>query len=356
MATITPAKVFSVNDSDATISGSNFSVSPTIGSTTTANVGYSGSFIPTVWSAKLNAKFYAASTFAAITNTDWQGEISGMGDKVIINTAPDITISDYVIGTELTYQAPDPVAVELLIDRGKAFAFTVSDVFAMQSKIPMLDTFSGDAAEQMKVAIDADCLNRIADGIEDIIRAGSGTGYLNGGATAGVKSQAYNLGTAQAPVTLTGANVLQKILEMASVLDEANVPESDRWLVIDPLTRTLLLQSNLSMVQFTGDPTSPVRNGMIGKIDRFTVYVSNQVPRTTAVDKDFFGGALALTPDAAVRRAILAGHRSAVAFASQMTKTETLRNPKDFGDLVRGLQVYGVKVVKPDALCILEAV
>lgn len=353
MATNTPAKVYPSNDSNASITGSNFSVSPSYNGSTVADVGYSGSFIPTVWSAKLNAKFYAASTFAAITNTDWQGDISGMGDKVVINTAPDITISNYTIGTELTYQAPDPVAVELLIDKGKAFAFTVSDVFALQSKLPMMETFSADAGEQMKVAVDADCLANIADQMEDIIRAGSGEGSANGGAAAGVRSGAFNLGAYNAPVTLTGANILQKILEMASVLDEANVPESDRWLVIDPLTRTLLLQSNLSMVQFTGDPSSPVRNGLIGKIDRFTVYVSNQLPRATASAKDFFGGALT---NAVVRRAIMAGHRSAVAFASQMTKTETLRNPKDFGDLVRGLQVYGLKVVKPSAMCLLEAV
>lgn len=353
MATNTPAVVYPVNTSSATITGSDFAVSPWLNGSQTANVGYSGTFIPTVWSAKLNAKFYAASTFAAITNTDWQGDISNMGDKVVINTAPDISITDYTIGTELTYQAPEPVAVELQIDKGKVFAFAVSDVFAYQSKISMMETFSADAGEQMKVAIDADCLNAMADEMEDIVRGGTATGYKNGGATAGAKSGAFNLGTYLVPVQLTGANVLQKILEMASVLDEANVPESDRWLVIDPLTRTLLLQSNLSMVQFTGDPSSPVRNGMIGRIDRFTVYVSNQTPRTTAAAKDFFGGTLS---SAVVRRAILAGHKSAMAFASQMTKTETLRNPKDFGDLVRGLQVYGRKLVKPDAMCILEAV
>jgi hypothetical protein len=145
--------------------------------------------------------------------------------------------------------------------------------------------------------------------------------------------------------------VLQKILEMASVLDEQNVPETDRWLVIDPLTRTLLLQSNLAQAQFMGDSTSPVRNGMIGKIDRFTVYVSNQLP-TAAAGQDFSGNAQG---GALKRRAIIAGHRSAICFAAQMTKTETLRNPNDFGDLVRGLQVYGFKVVKPESLSLLLA-
>ena len=80
---------------------------------------YSGTFIPTLWSAKLNAKFYTASTFADICNHDWEGEISGLGDKVVINNIPDMTISDYVVGTNLTYETPTPNTVELQIDRAK---------------------------------------------------------------------------------------------------------------------------------------------------------------------------------------------------------------------------------------------
>jgi hypothetical protein len=305
------------------------------------NPAYSGTFIPAIWSAKLNAKFYAASVYAAIANTDWQGDISGLGDKVIINNIPTITISDYVVGQNLNYQVPTPNTIELVIDKAKAFAFTVSDVLEYQAKPNLMDTFSNDASEQMRVAIDAMVMKYT-------FNQGASA---NMGATAGVRSGGFNMGTDSAPVALTGANVLQKILEMASILDEQNVPETDRWLVIDPLTRTLLLQSNLAQAQFMGDATSPVRNGMIGKIDRFTVYVSNQLP-TAAAGQDFFG---ATQGGALKRRAIIAGHKTAICFASQMTKTETLRNPNDFGDLVRGLQVFGFKVVKPESLVLLLA-
>lgn len=302
---------------------------------------YSGTFIPAIWSAKMNAKFYAASVYAAIANTDWQGEISGLGDKVIVNNIPTIAVSDYTIGQNLNYQVPTPNTVELLIDKAKSFAFAVHDVLEYQSKPNLMDTFSNDASEQMRVAIDAQVLLRTFD-------QGAAA---NKGATAGVRSGAFDMGTDSAPITLTGSNVLQKILEMASILDEQNVPETGRWLVIDPLTRTLLMQSNLAQAQFMGDATSPVRNGLIGKIDRFDIYVSNQLPQAAA-GQDFLGAAQG---GAAKRRAIIAGHKTGLTFASQMTKTETLRNPNDFGDLVRGLQVYGFKVIKPESMALLLA-
>lgn len=309
---------------------------------------YSGTFIPAVWSAKLNAKFYAASVYGDIANTDWQGEISGMGDKVGINTAPTITVANYSAGTTLSYQAPTPDYLELQIDKGKYFAFHINDVLEYQAKPSLLDTFSADAAEQMRIAIDSNV----------VYNTFNGGAAANKGTTAGAKSSLYNLGTDAAPVTLTPANVLQKILEMASVLDEQNVPDSDRWLVIDPYTRSLLMQSNIAQAQFTGDGVSAVRNGKIGSIDRFTVYVSNQLPKmnaggTTWVSGDGSETSITGVTHASKRRSIIAGHKSAITFASQITKMETVRNPNDFGDYIRSLNVYGFKVVKPESLSVM---
>lgn len=315
------------------------------------NPSYSGSFIPAVWSAKLNAKFYAASVYGDIANTDWQGEISGMGDKVLINTAPTISIDDYEVGGTLTYQVPTPDVQELLIDRGKSFSFQINDVLAYQSKPELLDMFSADAAEQMRVAVDSNVLYNTFGG-----------GHArNKGATAGAKSGGYNLGTDATPIVLTASNVVQKVLEMASVLDEQNVPDGDRYLVIDPATRALLFQSDLAKAYITGDGTSPIRNGKVGTIDRFTVYVTNQMPRGTAgsgtawVSGDGRENSITSTGTVAKRRAIIAGHKSAITFASQVTKMETLRNPNDFGDYIRSLNVYGFKVVKPESLALMVA-
>jgi hypothetical protein len=324
-------------------------VFPVSGSFAT-NPPYSGNFIPAVWSAKLNAKFYAASVYGEIANTNWQGDISGMGDKVIIHTAPTLTVSNYTVGTNLTYAVPTPDVQEMVIDKGKYFAFQIADVLEYQSKPNLLDMFSTDAAEQMRIAIDSQVLYNTF----------SGGAAANKGATAGAKSSSYNLGTDDAPITLSAANVLQKILEMSSVLDEQNVPESDRWLLIDPLTRSLLLQSNLAQAQFMGDATSPVRNGKIGTIDRFTVYVTNQLPKAIlATNSPWLSGdgsenSITSTGDVK-RRAIVAGHKSAITFASQITKMETVRNPNDFGDFIRSLNVYGFKVVKPESLALLVA-
>ena len=329
MTTVTAAATFPV--------GSPFNTSP----------AYSGTFIPVVWSSKMNAKFYAASTFADVCNTNWQGDISGMGDKVIINTPPSITVSNYTAGSTLSYQAPTPDTLELVIDKGKYFAFQVNDVLAYQAQPNLIDTFSTDAAQQMRVAIDSNSWYNTFTG-------GSSS---NKGATAGAKSASFNMGTDTAPVTLTTSNVLQKILEMASILDEQNIPESDRWLVLDPYTRSLLMQSNLAQAQFMGDSTSMVRNGLIGAIDRFKVYVTNQLPKAIAGSNTPWlsgdGSENSITSISGLkRRAIIAGHKSALTFASQITKMETIRNPNDFGDYIRSLNVYGFKVVKPEALAL----
>ena len=329
MSTITPAVTFPV--------AAPFNTTP----------AYSGTFIPAVWSAKMNAKFYAASTFADVANTDWEGEVSGMGDKVIIHTAPTIVVSNYVAGAGLTYAAPTPNTQELVIDKGKSFAFQVNDVLAFQSQPNLIDMFSADAAEQMRTAIDSNCWYNTF----------SGASAANKGATAGAKSGSYNMGTDVAPVTLTAVNVLAQVLQMASVLDEQNTPESDRYLVIDPYTRSLLFQSELAKVDMTGDASSPVRNGMIGTIDRFRVYVSNHLPRAvTGTATPWLSGDGSENAITSVsnlkRRVLIAGHRSALTFASQITKMETIRNPNDFGDYIRSLNVYGFKVVKPESLVV----
>lgn len=310
-------------------------------------VNYSGKFIPTLWSSKLNAKFYASTVFGEIANTDWEGEIKSLGDKVVINNIPTISISTYTIGSGLTYEVPTPDTLEMQIDKAKYFAFQVNDVIVHQSQPKMMDMFSNDAGQQMKISIDSNVLYNTFQSAN----------ASNSGATAGAKSGSYDLGTDAAPITLTAANVLSLLTSLASVLDEQNVPETDRFLLIDPATRQMLMQSNLAMANFMGDSSSMVRNGKIGAIDRFTTYVTNQLPKAAASTEAYTSGdgteaTITLTGTAAAvkRRILVAGHKSAISFASQMTKMETVRNPSDFGDYVRGLNVYGFKVVKDTAL------
>ena len=332
MATITPAATYPINSGGFNSPGGQVAYSGT---------AYSGTFIPALWSGKLAQKFYAATVFGEIANTDWQGDITGMGDTVIINTIPTITINNYSIGQNLAYEVPAPSTVSLTINKGKYFGVNVNNVLELQAKPKLMDVFTNDAAMQMKIAIDQDVLAGTFDQGD----------AANKGATAGDRSGSYNLGTDAAPITLAANNILEKITALSSVLDEQDVPETDRWLVITPVERQILMQSNLAQAQFMGDPSSILRNGKIGMIDRFTVYVSNLVPRG-AVDKDWTGGN---DVGAKKRHAIMAGHKSAITFASQIAKVESLQNPNDFGTLIRGLNVYGFKVVQPEALALLVA-
>jgi hypothetical protein len=326
MATITPAETFPITNASA------FDIDPAF---------YSGEFIPAIWSGKLNAKFFAASTFAAVANTNWEGEFSSKGDKVIIQNPPSITINPYKAGATLNYEVPAPDSVELAIDQGYYFAFQLNDVLSHQADYNLMDMFSDDAGQQLKVSIDTNSWLATFD-------QGAAA---NKGATAGVVSGSYDLGTDAAPIALDAENILQKILAMASVLDEQNVPEEGRWLVLTPRERFLLMQSNIAQAYYTGDASSPLRNGKLGMIDRFDLYVSNLLP-TANSGEDYAGETQG---GAAARHAICAGHTSALTFANSISRTETLRNQNDFGDLVRGLDVFGRKCVKPEALVLLQA-
>ena len=286
-----------------------------------------------------------------IANTTWEGELKNQGDTVRIRLAPSISISDYEVGSNLSYEVPTPIYTDLQVNKGKYFGVQVSDVLGYQSDIDLMNMFTDDAAKQLKIAIENEVF------FNSFVTEGPAT--ANEGATAGQISAAYNLGTDTAPIDQSSAaNVLNAILRMSSVLDEQNVPETGRWLIISPYDRHLLMQSNIAQAYFTGDPESTIRSGKIGMLDRFTVYVSNLLPRGAAgkalvsgLTDTATGGAVS---NAKARRTMIAGTKDAVAFAMTVNKTEPLRNQTDFGDIVRGLAVYGRKVVKPEALVVAQ--
>jgi hypothetical protein len=215
----------------------------------------------------------------------------------------------------------------------------------------LMNMFTEDAAKQLKISIENEVF------FNSFVTEGPAA--ANEGATAGAISAAYNLGTDTAPIDqATPENVLKAILRMSTVLDEQNVPEDGRWLVISPYDRHLLMQSNIAQAYFTGDSQSTIRSGKIGMLDRFTVYVSNLLPKGAAgkalvagLTDPATGGAVA---SAKARRLMVAGTKAATSFAMTVNKTEPLRNQTDFGDIVRGLAVYGRKVVKPEAMVIAQ--
>jgi len=304
----------------------------------TREVGYTdlsssstGKFIPEIWAGKLIEKFYDATVFGEIANTDYEGEISNMGDNVVIRTTPSIVINDYKIGQTLDYEEPDNPSVELPINKGKYFAFRVDKVDEYQADIDIMDDWAGDAGEQMKISVDVDLLAGVYPDV----------GALNKGLTAGRKSASYNLGTTGTPVSLTKDNILDYIVDLGSVMDEQNIPETGRWLVMPAWACGMIKKSDIKDASLSGDATSIIRNGRVGMVDRFMIYMSNNLAVVT-------DGSDQVTN-------ILAGHKSGLTFAAQMTSMETLPNPNSFGNLVRGLNVYGYKVTEGNYLCLLYA-
>lgn len=266
-------------------------------------------FIPEVFSKLLQAKFYSKSILPEISNTDYEGEISGQGDKVTVRTVPAVTINDY--SGSITTQELTTAKVEMNIDKAKYYSFKVDDVLSAQADINMLEAASTDASEGMRIAVETDVLSSAVTGATTI----------------------------GAQTTITSSNILEEILTLSKTLDELNIPEEGRFIVLSPEFISMLKQSELRQAYLTGDATSPLRNGLCGMVDRFKVFQSNMVYTPAA------GGDAGYTH-------VLAGHPKALSFASQFTNTETVRMESTFGDQVRGLKVYGSKVIVPNALCV----
>lgn len=291
------------------------------------SVSYSGTFIPEIWSKKLIEKFYASTVLTAISNTNYEGEIRSQGDKVKIRTIPTLNINDYKSGDNLINQRPTSSNVELLIDKGKYWSAIVDDVQDVQSDIGLMNMWAQDAAEQMKIAIDTDVLGSIYADAD----------AANKGDTAGAISGNLALGTTASAEQVNKDTILTYIMRLAQCLDEQNRPETGRFLVLPYWATTLLKLSDIKDASLTNDGTSPLRNGRVGMIDRFTVYQSNNLPWVTDTNKCWY---------------VYAGVKNALTFASQLTKTESLRAESTFGSIMRGLHVYGYKVIDPKSLVV----
>ena len=289
-------------------------------------VSYSGTFIPEIWSKKLIEKFYDATVLSAISNTDYEGEIRGQGDKVKIRTIPSLAINDYKSGQTLVNQRPESNIVELLIDQGKYWSAIIDDVQEVQADIGQMNMWAQDASEQMKISVDSQVLGGIAADVS----------AENKGTTAGRISGNINLGGTGAAVQISKTTIIDKILEMGQILDEQNRPETGRFLVIPYWASTMIKGSDLKDASLSGDGTSPLRNGRLGMIDRFTLYSSNNLRKVVDGGQNVFD--------------FVGGVKQGLTFASQLTKTEQLRAESTFGDIMRGLQVYGFKVVDPESL------
>lgn len=279
---------------------------------------------PEVYSGKLVEKFYKTTVFGEIASTDYEGDITGMGANVIIRTIPTVTVSNYVIGSGLNNEYPSSNSVTLSIDQGKSFAVAVSTVDARQSDLDMVDIFANDGSIQLRIAADADMLETIpADVSAD-----------NSGSTAGADSNDINLGTAAAPRSVSASNVIDFVVDCGQVLDEQNVSDEGRWMVLPPWMISRIKRSDLKIASLAGDSVSILRNGKVGEVDRFMIYQSRNL--------------LTQNSPATAATYCMFGHSAGLTFASQITELRMIDNPNDFGYLVQGLMVFGYEVVEPN--------
>lgn len=296
--------------------------------------GGKSTYIPALYSKKVLRNLYEKTFLNDICNTDYAGEIKAYGDTVHIRRTPDLSVGDYTIGSTITYQVPDEDSTELNIDQAKYVAFRIDDVDAAQTDLSLVNMFAEDSAQKIKIAVETECLGYMATGAH----------ASNQGAIAGAITGSVDLGAAATTVgsiAVTSTNAVDKIVEFNQVLDEINMDDDGRFVVLPAWYCARLKLGDLKRADITGDPTGVIRNGMVGMVDRTTIYQSNLLPHVTEGGNEIFS--------------IIAGRKSGTTFANQITKTDTIKIPDSFGEYWRSLYVYGRKVVEPEAVSLMYA-
>lgn len=281
-------------------------------------------FIPEIWSQRLQAMLFSDTVMMQCVNHNYEGEIKNAGDTVNILTAGDVAVNS-LHGDAITYSEISPAKQQLVIDQKKFFAFKVNDVANAQSGISVMNAHLANAKKAIEVDQDSYLLGLYTEADEQNVRGSSDTA-----------------------TTLTIDNVYSEFVELAKILKNANAvslgkssisgvdaeKSTNPWVVINPDVEAILLQSQQFTSSFQiGEKT--VRDGAIGRIAGMDVLVSTN-----------------LKADAKGAIPLLAGTNSAITFASQVAKIEKIRDINSFSDLVRGLYLYGAKVVQPKALAV----
>jgi len=326
-----------------------------------------GVFSPTIYSKKVQKQFRRTAVAEDITNNDYFGEISNMGDSVKIIKEPEITVTPYARGTQLTPQDLEDSDFYLIVDRANSFIFRIDDIEKMQSHVNWMDLASDRAAHQMSMVYDRDILGYLSGyeynettGIWTARTApvGSksessadddellGVHKLTGSAFGGSASNSISMGVDGTK----DATPLQILNRFNRLLDQQNVPSDGRFVVLDPVFVEKLMDENSKFINndymANQNAGGQLTNGKLvqSKIRGFEIYQSNNLPVIGTGPGTVGAG------NSSNYGVILAGHKGSAATAQQLSKTESFRDPSSFGDVVRGMHVYGRKILKPQGL------
>jgi len=335
-----------------------------------------GNFSSIIYSKKTQGAFRKATVVGDISNSDYFGEIAAQGDTVKIIKEPEISVSAYQRGTQISTQNLDDEDFTLVVDKANYFAFKIDDIEEAHSHVNFMQLATDRAAYRLADQYDQDVLGYLSGYKQSALHSNADTVNTTANGTKAVatadadellssmklkKGDFGNISTSSAgnhsiPVAarLPGATALPTdtvspamiVSRMARLLDQQQVDTQGRWLVLDPVMLEILRDEDSRLLQSDWGESGGLRNGLVLKnFHGFRVYTSSNLPKV---------GTGAGTTGAANQNAnfgvIVAGHDSAVATAEQINKTETYRDPDSFADIVRGVHVYGSKILRPEGI------
>jgi P22 coat protein - gene protein 5 len=276
-------------------------------------------FIPTVWAARLLTALEKSLVYgqANVCNRDYEGEIREAGNTVKIGSIGDVTIGNYTKDTDIT--APETLTdseQQLDIDQAKYFNFYVDSIDRAQQNANVLDTAMQRSAWSLRDAADG----FLASTMDSAVPTGN------------------KIGSVATPKVPTKDDAYEYLVDLGVLLDEANTPLENRFVIVPAWFHGLLLKDERFVQAGTLRSDRALANGAVGEAAGFSILKSNNVPNTTAT-----------------KYKILAGHSLATSYVEQIVDLQTYQPEKRFGDAVKGLHVYGAKVVRPTALACLIA-
>jgi hypothetical protein len=335
-----------------------------------------GNFSSVIYSKKVQLAFRKSTVAGDITNSDYFGEIANQGDTVRIIKEPEISVSAYLRGTTIAPQDLTDADFSLVVDKANYFAFKIDDIEEAHSHVNFMDLATNRAAYRLADQYDQEVLGYLsgykqsalhanASAVNDVVngtKANSSAGSdellaankLNKGDFGNITITGADDHSIPVAARLPGATALPTayvsptmlIARMGRLLDQQNVDKAGRWVVIDPVMMEILMDEDSRLLNADYGQSGGLRNGLaLANWNGFRVYVSNNLPSV---------GTGAATTGTANQNTnygvIVAGHDSAVATAEQINKTETYRDPDSFADIVRGMHLYGRKILRPEAL------
>ena len=336
--------------------------------------GFDGNFSPIIYSKQVQIALRKASVAAAITNSNYFGDIANQGDVVRIQKEPDVTVNTLERKTAISVEDLDDSEFTLTIDQANYFAFKMDDIEDQFSSVDFVSLAADRAAYKMADAMDADLLQYMSghSAAGAITTTTSGTaqhptsgeingeflkvnrldasdiGHITTSASSGTTGDSIPLAARLPGATALSTSVtspLTVIARMARQMDTANVDSRGRWLVVDPVFMEILKDedSRLLNADYGG---AGLQNGLaVNNLHGFRLYVSNNLPA-----KGTGAGTSGATAQDDHYGVILAGQEDAVASAEQINKVENYRDPDSFADIVRGMHLYGRKILRPQAL------